>query len=278
MAVLTDKYPAVKSTSRRILMSLIMSFFVFVFLVIFRPFGLSTESNAVLICTGYGLTCFLVMFVLNVVIIPLLPGFFDENNWLVWKEIVWVTINVSLIGLANAFYSAWFLKLEFTPELFGTFQFYTVAVALLPIILSILTNYSRLRSKYERYSENLSKDVVGHSATILNFSITSGNEKILLNTETFLYAKSADNYLEVVYQDGETLKRDLVRKTMKSASEELKDLEHIFQVHRSYLVNLERVSRFSGNAQGLRLHFAETDTMVPVSRNLTNALRERLTI
>ena len=98
MAILTDKYPAATSTTQRIVMSLIMSCFVFAFLIIFRPFGLSTEPNALLLCFGYGLTCFIVMFSLNVVVIPLLPGFFDENNWLVWKEIVWVTINVSIIG------------------------------------------------------------------------------------------------------------------------------------------------------------------------------------
>jgi len=278
MAVLTDKYPAATSTTQRIVMSLIMSFFVFAFLAIFRPFGLSNESNAILLCAGYGLTCFIVMFVLNVILIPLLPGFFDENDWLVWKEIVWVTINVSFIGLANAFYSAWTLKLEFTLDVVGTFQFYTVAVALLPIILSVLTNYTRLRNKYERYSNNLSKDVVGHSKDVLEFSISSGNETLSLNTESFLFAKSSDNYLEVVYQDGESLKREVLRKTLKSASDDLEALEHIFQVHRSYLVNLERVSKFSGNAQGLKLHFDETDSVVPVSRNLTNALKERLAI
>lgn len=278
MSVLTDKYPAANSTTQRIVMSLIMSFFVFAFLIIFRPFGLSNEPNAVLFCAGYGLTCFVVMFVLNVIVIPLLPGFFDENNWLVWKEIVWVTINVSFIGLANALYSAWTLKLDFTLELVGTFQFYTVAVALLPIVLSVLTNYSRLRSKYERYSDNLSKDVVGHSSNVQEFAISSGSEHLSLSTESFLFAKSSDNYLEVVYHDGDNLKRDVLRKTLKSASDDLEEFEHIFQVHRSYLVNLERVSRFSGNAQGLKLHFEVTDTVVPVSRNLTNALKDRLAV
>ncbi|MCR9173930.1 MAG: LytTR family transcriptional regulator [bacterium] len=278
MAVLTDKYPAVTSTSRRILMSLIMSSFVFAFLAIFRPFGISSDPNAVMLCAGYGLTCFSVMFVLNVVIIPLLPGFFNESNWLVWKEIVWVIINVSAIGLANALYSAWALDLDFTPKLVGTFQLYTVAVAFLPIILSVLTNHSRLRNKYERYSDDLSKEIIGHSANIQQFSISSASESVLLSTESFLYAKAADNYLEVVHMDGETLKREVIRKTLKSASEELGHFEHIFQVHRSYLVNLERVSRFSGNAQGLKLHFEETDSVVPVSRNLTNAMKERLAV
>lgn len=255
-----------------------MSSFVFTFLALFRPFGLNDEPNVIAICAGYGLTCFVVMFVLNVVIIPLLPGFFNENNWLVWKEMVWVIVNVSLIGIANAFYSSWFLEFDFTPELVGTFQFYTVAVALLPTVLSVLMNYSRLRNKYERYSDNLSKDTKKTNDALQEFSIASGNESISLNTQSFLFAKSSDNYLEVVYKDENGLKRDILRKTLKSASEDLDHLEPIFQVHRSYIVNLDRVSRFSGNAQGLKLHFEETDTVVPVSRNLTNALRDRLAV
>lgn len=281
MSILTDKYPAITSTPKKVLYSLVMSAFVFVFLFTFKPFGLHSEPNAMLICAGYGATCLLVMLVLNIVIIPLLPGFFNEQDWLLWKEIIWLTINVSAIGLANALYSAWAMDIEFTLALVGTFQFYTVAVALLPIILSILMNYSFLRNKYERYSESLSdaqtKSPTPHKETI-TFSITSKSETLELNSQQFLFAKSSDNYVEIVYQDGDYLKREVLRKTLKSTATELADISTIFQVHRSYLVNLEQVSQFTGNAQGLKLHFEQTDLVVPVSRNLTESLKKQLAI
>ncbi len=220
------------------------------------------------------------MLILNLVIIPLLPGFFNEQNWLVWKEIVWVTINVSAIGIANALYTAWAMELEFTLQLFATFQFYTVAVALLPIVLSVLTNYNRLRNKYERYSASLSDEVQTNAKEkeVSSFIITTGNGDLELNTDQFLYAKSADNYVEIVYHDGISLKRDVLRKTLKSTSDELKSVQEVFQVHRSYLVNLSKVSHFSGNAQGLKLHFEQTDSLVPVSRNLTESLKNQLAV
>jgi len=222
------------------------------------------------------------MLSLNILVIPLLPGFFNENNWLVWKEMTWVIINVSAIGLANAMYTAWFLDVPFTLGLVGTFQFYTVAVALLPIVISIITNYSVQRSKYERYSDALSNDVKKplseEDQKVKTFQISSTNETLELDTGRFLFAKSSDNYLEILYMDGKTLKRDLLRKTMKSTAKELEKIPGIFQVHRSYLVNLDRVSRFSGNAQGLKLHFDEIDSVVPVSRNLTDSLRDRLAV
>lgn len=270
------------SVTRRIFYSVVMSFFVFLFLLVFRPFGLGSEPNALFFCAGFGITCFLVMIVLNVIVIPLLPGFFDENNWFVWKEMVWVIINVSAVGLANAMYTAWFMNLNFDLTLVGTFQFYTVAVALLPIIISVLTKYSVLRTKYERYSDALSNDVktqhLLENQEIHPVIISSSNGKLELDTHRFLFAKSSDNYLEVMYMDGDTLKRDLLRKTLKSTAEELEKIPDIFQVHRSYIVNLDRVSRFSGNAQGLKLHFEEVETVVPVSRNLTESLRNRLAV
>lgn len=282
MSVLTDKYPAITSPSKRLFFSGVMSGFVFVFLSIFQPFGLSNQEDMMMICAGFGITCLLVMLLLNIVIIPLLPGFFNEQNWLVWKEIVWVIINVSAIGIANALYSAWAMELEFTIELVATFQFYTVAVALLPIVLSVLTNYTRLRNKYERYSASLSDDVQARTApkgtTPHSFVISNGNEKIELDTHQFLFAKSSDNYLELVFHDGVSLKRDVIRKTLKSASDEMESVPNVFKVHRSYLVNLDKVSHFSGNAQGLKLHFEETDNLVPVSRNLTESLKKQLAI
>lgn len=280
MSVLTDKYPALTSPSKRLFFSLIMSGFVFIFLSIFQPFGLSNEDGMVMICAGFGVTCLVVMLILNLLIIPMLPGFFNEHNWLVWKEIVWVIINVSAIGFANSLYAAWVMEVAFTLQLVGTFQFYTVAVSLLPIVLSVLTNYNRLRNKYERDSVSLSNEMEKHPHTekkaVHSFAITNGNESIALNSDTFLYAKSSDNYVEVVYYENNSLKRDVIRKTLKSTAMELADIPDIFQVHRSYLVNLNQVNHFSGNAQGLKLHFEQTDTLVPVSRNLTESLKSQL--
>ncbi|GAB5418930.1 MAG: hypothetical protein Crog3KO_00890 [Crocinitomicaceae bacterium] len=257
-----------------------MSAFVFLFLFVFQPFGIASQENTLLLCLGFGITCLAVMLILNLVIIPLLPGFFNEQSWFVWKEIVWVTINMSAIGIANALYSAWAMELEFRLQLFATFQFYTVAVGLLPIILSVLTNYNRLRNKYEGYSASLSEDVHAHEKNeeVISFTISNGSEELYFNTEQFLYAKSSDNYVEIVYHDGISLKRDVLRKTLKSTSDELKSVPKVFQVHRSYLVNLNKVSHFSGNAQGLKLHFEQTESLVPVSRNLTESLKKQLAI
>ncbi len=47
----------------------------------------------------------------------------------------------------------------------------------------------------------------------------------------------------------------------------------LVRVHRSYLVNLQRVARVSGNAQGYRLHLSAPDVEpVPVGRTYSEAV------
>jgi DNA-binding LytR/AlgR family response regulator len=49
-----------------------------------------------------------------------------------------------------------------------------------------------------------------------------------------------------------------------------------FRCHRMYLVNLQRVISVSGNAQGLKLQLDGLEEAIPVSRNLTETVREKL--
>jgi len=256
-------------------MSFAMSSFVFLFLVIFRPFGLSNDENVLMITAGYGATCLVVMLFLNVSIIALFPKFFDENNWLIWKELVWVLFNIAFIGLANAYYTCLITEISFSLEVVGYFTLYTLAVSVLPLVVSVLVNYSLKKERYEKTSNEISK---GLHVRLLNRKETrivldGGNERLTLQPDDFLYAKSLDNYVECYFLDGTDLKKQLLRKTLKSTGDDFSAIDDIRQVHRSYLVNLNHVSHVSGNAQGLRLHFSNIEEVVPVSRNLTESLR-----
>jgi DNA-binding LytR/AlgR family response regulator len=50
----------------------------------------------------------------------------------------------------------------------------------------------------------------------------------------------------------------------------------LIRCHRSYLVNLRRVERVSGNAQGYRLHFIGLESSVPVARGRSAKVLEIL--
>ena len=57
---------------------------------------------------------------------------------------------------------------------------------------------------------------------------------------------------------------------------QLSGAENFLRCHRMYIANLNLVTGVSGNAQGLKLHFGELAEAIPVSRNLTETVKERL--
>ncbi|MCB0376761.1 MAG: LytTR family transcriptional regulator, partial [Sinomicrobium sp.] len=92
-----------------------------------------------------------------------------------------------------------------------------------------------------------------------------GKPAMELEPERLLFVAAADNYIELHITENEKVRRELIRNTL-SAVESVLEPAGFLRCHRSYLVNPDLVVRVSGNAQGYRLHFAETELSVPVAR------------
>lgn len=76
-------------TKQDFTISLLISLFVFFFLLIFQPFGLSTTEPGLryIMISGFAAVCFLVL-TLNLLLIPrILKNVFSEENWTVDKRI-----------------------------------------------------------------------------------------------------------------------------------------------------------------------------------------------
>lgn len=224
------------------------------------------------------------MLVCNILIIELLPSYFDENRWTVGREIFWILVNIVLIGLANAYFSSYAFQFPFTLYLVGVFELYTLAVAVLPVIVSVFIHFHRLRNQYEGSSAELNalfdqpvnptKDQTNHTIT-LDINTT---ESVDILVSDIYFIQAADNYVEVYFASNGSVEKVLIRYTLKALFDELGQYPNFMQVHRSYIANLHQVNHVSGNAQGLKLHFSSVENTVPVSRKLTTEVKEALTI
>lgn len=63
---------------------------------------------------------------------------------------------------------------------------------------------------------------------------------------------------------------------MKNVSELLCSQSYIMQCHRAFIVNLNFVISVSDRNSGYHLQVFGTDKMIPVSRNNTSAVKEKL--
>ena len=115
---------------------------------------------------------------------------------------------------------------------------------------------------------------LGSPAVQASITITTDlkNESFSVDISTFCFAEAEGNYIDLYYLEEEVLKRHTYRIRL-SAFESQLATDSLVRCHRSFVVNLAQVTKVSGNAQGLTLHFANTEATVPVSRKYLHTVK-----
>jgi len=82
--------------------------------------------------------------------------------------------------------------------------------------------------------------------------------------------------VQVYYFENQVLRSRMLRSTLRKMEDALAAWPQFFRCHRTYLVNFDTIEKVSGNAQGYRLHLRDLEETIPVSRNLNETVRGRL--
>lgn len=295
----TRPYSHELSAPRAVRMAIVFGAFVFLFLAVFEPFGLGTLSRPIWsFALGYGLTCSLAMTLLNLAVPRLVPAWFNEERWTTGRQILWTLVNIATVGLGNALYTVWAGIVPLTPGTILWFEVYTLLIGIFPVAAMVLWQEARLRHRYAAGSVRMNEELHPAPVTIIPGEVTappagsvpagevhdvlitipseSGRENMTLSLESLLFIRSAGNYIEVHHLDHGRTVRKVVRGSLKRVEEALAAHPRLLRCHKSHVVNLDRVVRVSGNAQGYHLHVVEDGDAVPVSRQLNNRLEELL--
>jgi DNA-binding LytR/AlgR family response regulator len=99
-----------------------------------------------------------------------------------------------------------------------------------------------------------------------------------LNIEDLLFVKADGNYIELTKAVNGKIETELKRISLTQFETQISDYLHFFRCHRTYLVNMFKVEKVTGNSQGYLLSFTNTDEKIPVSRkqldNFNNCYQE----
>ncbi|GAB3798493.1 LytTR family DNA-binding domain-containing protein [Spirosoma humi] len=288
--LLNQPYPLDDSPVRQLRKAALIGLFVGLFLLIFQPFGLNTwetTSKAIKIL-GFGLITFVVTSV-NFVLLPrLIPQLFNENRWSVGREMITVMANILLIALANRSYLAWLLSSEAIHSIsWGGMILVTFLVGFFPVVGLVLLSYITQLKKYSNAAATIpihgqssasispSEVPVASPAPSIGKTVTlvADNEKdtLMLSSGDLLYIESSDNYCTIVYLKNAQVVKPLLRSSLSRLEKQIGS-QHIVRCHRSYVVNLDRVERVTGNAQGYKLHLGAGQFVVPVARQYNETL------
>ena len=250
-------------------------YFIFIFL---QPFGISTESNThlvlLLFCSLYG-----VIYFLNVAFFfPALNSLFNIKKWFFYSFILsylWVILSIASSHhiLQNFLNEEPFVNI---PALFSILK-NAFFIGLIPsALLGFWTYIKYLKKELSKNNGNLTESLrdFPYSDHIKPISTSSGSI-LAIQPDDIIYMKSDDNYVNIFYSDENKVKKELVRSTLKSISLNLQF--PFLRVHRSYLVNFNKVRKVEGNNQSLQLTLQEIDSVIPVSKTYVSKVIDSLT-
>ena len=285
--LLNQPLPVDDSSVRQLRKAALIGLFVGLFLLIFQPFGLSnweTNSKAIKIL-GFGLIAFVITSV-NFVLLPIAaPRFFDEKYWTVGRQIILVMVNILLIALANRLYLVWLLDSEYISSIsWGGMILFTFLISFFPVVGLVLLGYITQLKKYSHAAAAIPihaqgtdnapfAEMLAAPSTSKTVTLLADNEKdtVTALADDLLYIESSDNYCTIVHlKNGQTLK-PLLRSSLSRLEKQI-DNPHIVRCHRSYIVNINRVERVTGNAQGYKLHLCSGQFVVPVARQYNETI------
>lgn len=278
--ILKSPYPCIYGQKENFITALVIGVFVPVFLLVFKPFGMSEAQgdNTVIITIGFGIVSFVVMLVFYFILPKIFKGFYKEKDYTLGKDIVASMVLILLIGLANSLYAQFvFYEGEEVSIIIMFWQ--TFLVGIFPLLILSIMQHNRQLKINLKASEDIqlpnSEDRVElekkHESQYFYISGDKKKEKITLND--ILYLESEGNYAYLNHLKDDMLVKSLHRTTLKAVESE-NVFPNVFRCHRSYIVNLDHVIEVKGNAQGLKLTVKDCDEHVPVSKKYIPAFKK----
>lgn len=257
---------------------LAISLFIFSLLMLFRPFNLHSVSLAELLQTSIGsaVIFFFVGFSLNSVR--------ARGQWVfagkpLLAELVYVLAFTFLVGLLVyvARLGSEDVKLSWRSAL--QFQAFAFAVGIVSILVSrLLTSLIKLQRDIRTRDELHRSRRLEEEGEIIILPLSGNEEEFSFPYKKWITAKAAGNYIELYFDTTNHKPVVLVRTTLKILIESMQQQESFFRCHRSFVVNLDCVSRLRGNSQAYKLELSGLASPVPVARNSEKQLLEKLSV
>ena len=264
--------------------SITVGLFISFFITIFQPFGLQyfQSEYKTLILIGYGFITTLILIIYLFLLPNIFQKLFKEDSWTVAKQISWLSFIIISIGIGNYLYS---LLLLIFPGIgiqgFLIFIGFTFAIAIIPVFVLTTLSYNLLLRRNLAASKQINEKIkdfnqVNKNETDIIIHSKNNNQKIKISSKDLIFIESSGNYATLWHKQNEELKHSILRNTLKNIENQTQDIQSVFKVHRAFIVNINYIEKVHGNSQGYRLKLKNIDKEIPVSRNYTKKLKNKI--
>jgi hypothetical protein len=259
-----------------------ISLCVFLFILFFQPFPLGNFdfNNRLLFIAGMGGIVFIFMLFTRTLFPNESHPVNDNNPQHPWPEFLSSSVLLALISLAFAFYIRY---VGGTPITFFI-MFKVVFIALVPpVALKLHDTFKALKqqneslaSNYQSYQEQIKKLKEDYlNKPIIFGSETSGDELELILSDV-VFIKSADNYVEIVFKEGNHLVKKLLRNTLKNIEYQLQPYPNFIRCHRVCIVNTRYIHKLESKNHNYWISIEGYEDQIPVSRQYLLKVKENI--
>jgi hypothetical protein len=254
----------------RLISILIFGLFIFLFLYIFKPFGMSAlkESQQFFVSLGFGLVTTFMLFIFKYLLEPIVIG----NNWTLGKDLLWDFCIASSIGVANYFYicAIFHQVLVFKYLLYAVWT--AIIVGIIPVTISYIVTYNKIYRNALREAAIPPEKLFSEE----EINLCAGNPKNELRVKPgdIVYLCSNDNYVTVVTMKGDSQSKTTIRGTLKAAESELSKFGRFFRCHKCYIINLNFAGTVKGHNQNMTIRLLPSGQEIPVSRSRAESLQK----
>ena len=256
-----------------VLQVLFATLFAYIFINIYRPFGsgewYNISSLEFILYSGLLVVAgMLVVLVSRILLMFLIKR---KKPVTIRYYILMIAGEILLMAVMYAFLEKFTMN---DPRNFG-FLFYlalqnTALILLIPYVISLLF----FAWKEKTISLNNLLNQIRHSSNFISFHDEKGVLRISLKLEDLLYLESSDNYVSIKYLHNKQPKSVLIRNTLKNIEQKFESAP-LLRCHRSYIVNIKRVSmvRKEGNSMKLLIE-SPNNEILPVSRSYQTIVKD----
>lgn len=254
----------------------------FLFILFFQPFQLDTFDfdNRVVLVAGLGLIVFLLTILFRNIIPWSLTFRSKEIADLFSLPYIRGFIIFALNSVAFAFYLSYVGSLEMSFYIMS--KIFLISL-IAPVVLNIydVLNDLKLQNESLRKENEVMKIQIKKQQNetqdqyITFYSTNSTHQLKLLNQEIFMM-KSAENYVEIVYQQSQHIKKELIRNTLKNIERQLAPYANFVRCHRTYIINKQYIEKLYKKYNTHWLMLKGTNLHIPVSRQYLLQVKESL--
>ncbi len=257
-----------------------ISFAVFLFVLFFEPFSLDRFdfNNRILFVAGMAAITFTIMSLVRITLPwliqkydqhqfdPLLPPY--ANSFIIFTlTFVSFGFYIHYVGSVNLTISIMF-KLGLISLVLP------ISLWLHDLIKDLKKQNAVLRKELKIFEGKVEKYEEDYLSKPIEFTSDTSSENLNLLIADVAFIKSADNYVEIVFKEGDILKSKLIRNTLKNIEHQLKPYSNFIRCHRICIVNSHYIEKLNKDFSSHWLSIKGYDERIPVSRQYLLKLKE----